>query len=208
MLTPARQHRVGDGDLFHRARQHDQRRRRPSGLVAESIAGALASDDRAAATDTLRLLRGRPNIEVACVFDANAALFASYAEDQGRCAALAAEHVWSPSRSILVSRPITVNGRHLGSVVIEGNLSLLYAWMRIQAFVILGALLGGTLVALSLTRLLQRAISGPVIDLRRPRTVLTHRDYSLRAMQSTGDEVAGWYIFNGMLDEINTRTKS
>ena len=76
------------------------------------------------------------------------------------------------------ARQVTASGRHLGSVVIEGNLSLLYAWMRIQAFVILGALLGGTLVALSLTRLLQRAISSPMLDLAATADrVSTRRDY-------------------------------
>ena len=105
---------------------------------------------------------------------------------------------------------VTANGRHLGSVVIEGNLSLLYAWMRIQAFVILGALLGGTLVALSLTRLLQRAISSPVLDLAATADrVSTRRDYSLRATQTTGDEVGGLVqSFNGMLDEIQRQNEA
>ncbi len=94
-------------------------------------------------------------------------------------------------------------------MVIEGNLSLLYAWMRIQAFVILGALLGGTLVALSLTRLLQRAISRPVLDLAATADrVSTNRDYSLRATQTTGDEVGGLVqSFNGMLDEIQRQNE-
>ena len=184
-------------------------------IVADSVGGALAFADRRAAADTLHLLRGRPNIEAACVFDANGGLFASFAEGRDQCDALAAEDSSRPrrpmlvSRSILVSRPIIVNGRRLGSVVIEGNLILLYAWMRIQAFVILGALLGGTLVALSLTRLLQRAISGPVIDLAATADrVSTGRDYSLRAMQTTGDEVGGLVqSFNGMLDEIQRQNE-
>ncbi|MEP7308101.1 MAG: ATP-binding protein [Acidobacteriota bacterium] len=178
-------------------------------IVADSVGGALAFDDRRAATETLHLLRGRPNIEAACVFDANGGLFASFTEGRDQCDALGAEGKWRPSRSILVSRPILVNGRRLGSVVIEGNLALLYAWMRIQAFVILGALLGGTLVALSLTRLLQRAISGPVIDLAATADrVSTRRDYSLRAMQTTGDEVGGLVqSFNGMLDEIQRQNQ-
>jgi signal transduction histidine kinase/ActR/RegA family two-component response regulator len=70
-------------------------------------------------------------------------------------------------------------------------------------------LLGGTLVALSLTRLLQRAISGPVIDLAATADrVSTGRDYSLRAMQTTGDEVGGLVqSFNGMLDEIQRQNE-
>ena len=165
----------------------------------------------ASATETLRLLRGRPNIDAACVFDANGSLFASYRgrrrplrragdrrpradpADRSSC------HGRSPSTAATSDR-----------VVIEGNLSLLYAWMRIQAFVILGALLGGTLVALSLTRLLQRAISSPVLDLAATADrVSTRRDYSLRATQTTGDEVGGLVqSFNGMLDEIQRQNQA
>ena len=125
-------------------------------IVADSAGSALAFDDPASATETLSLLRGRPNIDAACVFDANRKLFASYPEGDDRCDRLLTATALGASRPIVVSRPVTANGRNLGSVVLAGNLSLLYAWMRIQAFVILGALLGGTLVALSLTGLLQR----------------------------------------------------
>ncbi len=179
-------------------------------IVADGVGGALAFDDRDAATETLRLLRGRPNIEAACVFDANGAVFAAYASGRSRCDELAPADARRPSRSILVTRQVTANGRHLGSVVIEGNLSLLYAWMRIQAFVILGALLGGTLVALSLTRLLQRGISSPVLDLAATADrVSRRRDYSLRATQTTGDEVGGLVqSFNGMLDEIQRQNQA
>jgi signal transduction histidine kinase/ActR/RegA family two-component response regulator len=178
-------------------------------LVADSVGGALAFDDSQATADTLRLLRGRPNIEAACVFGVSGALFAEYPEGRNRCAALAPEGARVPRRSILVSRPIVVNGRILGSVVIEGNLTLLYAWMRIQAFVILGALLGGTLVALSLTRVLRRGISGPVLDLAATAVrVSTNRDYSLRAAQTTSDEVGALVqSFNGMLDEIQRQNE-
>jgi len=178
-------------------------------ILADSVGGALAFDDRRAATATLGLQRGRPNIEAACIFDEHGGLFASFAAGLDQCDAPGTESKWRPSRPILVSRPIVVNGRHLGSVVIEGNLSLLYAWMRIQAFVIFGALLGGTLVALSLTRLLQRAISDPVIDLAATADrVSRRRDYSLRAMQTTGDEVGGLVLsFNGMLDEIQRQNE-
>jgi signal transduction histidine kinase/ActR/RegA family two-component response regulator len=179
-------------------------------IVADSAGSALAFDDRASATETLSLLRGRPNIDAACVFDASGSLFASYPQGDDRCDRLLTATARGSSGSIVVARPVTANGRHLGSVVLAGNLSLLYAWMRIQAFVILGALLGGTLVALSLTRLLQRSISRPVLDLAATADrVSTRRDYALRATQTTGDEVGGLVqSFNGMLDELQRQNQA
>lgn len=179
-------------------------------LVADGVGGALAFDDQRSVTETLHLLRGRPNINAACVFDANGELFAAFPEGRSGCDGLASTTMPQTSRSLLVSREIAANGRRLGSVVIKGNLSLLYSWMRIQAFIILGALLGGTLAALSLTRLLQRAISSPVLDLAATADrVSTQRDYSLRARQTTGDEVGGLVqSFNGMLDEIQRQNQA
>jgi len=173
-------------------------------ILGDGIGAALALDDQRSAAETLRLLRDRPNIDAACVFDVNQRLFTFFARGRDGCDALAAAAARGSSRSMVVSREVTANGRRVGSVLIQGNLSLLYSWMRIQAFVILGALLSGMFVAFSLTRLLQRAISRPVLDLAATADrVSTGRNYSLRAAQTTADEVGGLVqSFNGMLDEL------
>jgi methyl-accepting chemotaxis protein len=178
-------------------------------LVADGVGAALAFNDSAAAIDTLRALSGKTTIDAACVYDSSSALFASYVPPGGMCGASLAAQLRAPNQSIVVSRPVIANGRQLGTVVIIGNLSRLYAWTRIQAFVILGALLGGTLIALSLTRLLQRVISRPMLDLATTADrVSKNRDYSLRAAQTTGDEVGGLVqSFNGMLDEIQRQNQ-
>jgi signal transduction histidine kinase/ActR/RegA family two-component response regulator len=178
-------------------------------LLADSVSAALAFDDPGSVTETLRTLGARPNIDALCVFDSNQALFASHTVPGEPCDATVGANA-PRDRSIVVTRPVTANGRRLGSVVITGNLSLLYAWTRIQAFVIAGALVGGTLIALFLTRLLQRVISGPVLALAATADrVTTSRDYSLRATKTTDDEVGGLVqSFNGMLDEIQRRDET
>lgn len=172
-------------------------------IVGESISAALAFRDEDSARTTLRQLEARPNIDAVCVFDAGGGLFASYVLPGRTCGSTLAENGLT-AKEVVVARPVNAGGRQLGTVVIAGNLSLFYQWIRIQAFIFIGALIAGTALALALTQLMQRAISKPVLDLATTADHLTtRRDYSLRAMKTTDDEVGRLaQSFNAMLDEI------
>jgi signal transduction histidine kinase/CheY-like chemotaxis protein len=179
-------------------------------IVADSVSAALAFKDTNSVTDTLDQLRTGANVSAACVFDANGVLFASYARDGHGCDATFAEQTRAGREPIVATRSITAGGRQLGVVAIAGNLSLFYQWIRIQAYIILGSLVGGTLIALFLTQLLQRAISQPVLDLATTANrVTSQRDYSLRATRTTDDEVGRLVqSFNAMLDEIQRQNEA
>jgi signal transduction histidine kinase/ActR/RegA family two-component response regulator len=104
-------------------------------------------------------------------------------------------------------RPIVHDGEALGTVFIGSDMNALYA--RLQQYVVAGTVVIACSLALAflLSSRLQRNISGPILTLARLETrVSRERDYALRAVRETDDEV-GVLIdgFNEMLDQIQQR---
>src|ERR1043166_1399477 len=56
-----------------------------SAIVAENVSPALAFHDPHAAADIANAFRAKDNIDAVCVFDDNAALFASFVQNGGTC---------------------------------------------------------------------------------------------------------------------------
>lgn len=173
-------------------------------IVAENVSAALAFNDRQTAADTVKALRAKDNIESVCIYDAAGNIFAAFGRTGSGCELTLASRLQDRGNGILVERAATVGQRTVGTVVIAGNLSHLFAWLKSAAIWTIGALIGGVLVALAFTRRLQGSISEPIINLSRTADRISKtEDYSVRAEKTTGDEVGGLVdSFNGMLDEI------
>jgi methyl-accepting chemotaxis protein len=128
------------------------------------------------------------------VFDADGRLFATYLRDGHDEASVPATPSAPGTRfaadSLVVVHPIVLDGERVGTVYLRSGLSELTSRMLILVSV-MGSIVGvSTLIALFIAALLQRWISGPILDLAQTaRRVTVERNFTLRATRAGGDEV-------------------
>jgi signal transduction histidine kinase/CheY-like chemotaxis protein len=179
-------------------------------IVADNSAAPLTFNDRQAAGETLAVMRLRPRVVMACLYDANGRAFASYLRARGtRCPAAppAAEtRGWTAYATLT---PVTLSGKPIGTLYILRDLDDLASRLRVGAAAVAGFLLIALAVAFLVARGIERTIAGPLLALAdTARAISTGRDDSIRAEAASGDEV-GTVIeaFNAMLDRIEQRNR-
>ena len=151
-------------------------------------------------------LREKHNIDRACVFDDSGRFIAGYTTPGQVCPASIDEAPRLSASQVAVTQPVKSGSRVIGAVRIIGNLSQVFATLGAQAVLTALVLAGAIGVALLLIGRLQRAIADPVSDLAATADLVSRTgDYSLRAAQTTADEVGQLVLsFNGMLTAIQT----
>ena len=178
-------------------------------IVADNTSAALAFDDPAAASEVLRSLRFRRNVEVACIYDVRGRLFARFSRGESEQCPTARRGTGSEFgvASLEHWRPIELTGSRLGAVALRSDLSPLVGRLRLQLGMLGVALAAATLFALLLSLWLQRVVSRPVVELARLAAEVRARgDYSLRAPRRSADELGELVAsFNQMLDQIQAR---
>jgi serine phosphatase RsbU (regulator of sigma subunit) len=177
-----------------------------AGVIGENAASSIVFNDPETARSTLSALRAQPHITRGLVFRSDGKLFAQYGS--GR----ADEHppadgVTFEDGEVSVTRPVLFNGARVGTVHLHSDIGEMRE-RRNRYLVITGMVLAGAAtVALVLSTLFQRAITRPLLALRRvARRVSREKNYELRAEKTADDEV-GQVIdgFNEMLGEIRKR---
>ncbi len=177
-------------------------------MAAEGCAAALLFEDREAAEQTLEVLRVEENVLHAAVWhsDGNqlAAMDSAGATQHDGVPGLGHEFV---SNTLIVTRPIILEGEALGVIHLHYDLRRLQARLAEQAFLLLGVMLVATLLAWFVARHLQRHISEPVQRLvETAKAVSAQQDYSLRAEKLSRDELGDLTeAFNDMLVQIESR---
>ena len=176
-------------------------------MMAKHCTAALMFDDAPRAAETLETFASKPTITNACIYNMRGAHFASYLRPgfKGHIDTLMAlDGVRIEGGFLTVYRPIRMDGETLGTAVIQSDLSELTANL-VNNLIIMGVVLGfAGLIAYLLSLRLQGLISGPILGLVEvTRHVSESKDYSRRAVNSSGDET-GMLIdaFNEMLDVI------
>jgi signal transduction histidine kinase/CheY-like chemotaxis protein len=99
------------------------------------------------------------------------------------------------------------DNRQIGSIYLQSSLTTMYSRLSNYVHIAIVVAIVSLVVALLISARLQRVISKPVLDLSATaREVSEKKDYSLRAVKNSGDEV-GVLIdsFNGMLAQIQKR---
>ena len=182
-------------------------------IVARASAPALAFNDPQAAAGNLALLRARPQIVAAAIYDANGRLFASYPPDLDASAALPQtpenEGYRIDGNRLAVFHPIVEKGDRVGTVYVRARYELA---ARLTDFLgIIGvAMIASLLVAWLISTWLQSSITEPILAVTRAsREVMERRDFTLRVQKTTDDEV-GYLVdaFNDMLAEVGRRAKA
>jgi signal transduction histidine kinase/ActR/RegA family two-component response regulator len=182
-------------------------------ILGRSSLAALAFDDRKTASENLELLRARPAIRAAAIYDENGLLFASY----GRGGA--AKNIPQPPPAsgepevvrgeLALFHPIVEANRARGTVYIRARYEL--AERLTDYLGILVAVMALSMLAALVTSVwLQRQITRPIANIAEvAHQVMDSRDFSLRAEKTTQDEI-GYLVdaFNNMLAEIGRRAEA
>jgi signal transduction histidine kinase/CheY-like chemotaxis protein len=183
-----------------------------SELVGHMSAAALNFDDPRLARENLALLRSRPSVRAAAIYNASGQLFASYAAP-GEAATFPPRPADGPprmhGRSVLLSAPIIDNGERLGTVYLRAQNRLLERSLDYLA-IAAGVTLLAMATAWLLVRRIGRVVTAPIVALTGvARDVVATRDYSRRAPRTSDDEAAALVeSFNTMLGEIEQRTRA
>ena len=180
-------------------------------LLGRTIAPALAFDDTRMAKENLSLLRFRPLVSSAAVYNARGALFATYARaDAARAFPKLpeADSARVDDGDLVLFKRIVSDGEILGTVYLRADYELfsrVYDYLGIAAVVLIAAML----VALLMSSWMQNIVTRPILAIAQvAREVVGQRDYSRRAVKMSADEV-GTLVdsFNDMLTEIDRRTR-
>ena len=180
-------------------------------LVGSNAAAALAFDDAAGATKLLDSLRTRPHIRIGILYKPDGSFFASYTRHDlnGTVripSASTAGLLWERD-CIKLTSPIFLDDRKIGSLYLEKDLSDLHE--RLLHSLRWAALIAAfsLLVIYSLTAMLQRSVTGPIVKLAETaRWIASEKTYSLRAPPLPGKELGQLGAdFNHMLEEIAQR---
>ncbi len=183
-------------------------------LVGHMSSAALTFDDPRLANENLALLRTRPQVRAAAIYDADGDLFASYqAEGEARALPATLSNALSGAengngKDLVIRQRISENGDTLGTVYLRAENRLLARTVDYLS-IALGVTLLAMGVAYLVMRRMGRALTAPIVAITEiARDVVATRDYSRRAPRISNDE-AGELVdsFNAMLTEIEGRTR-
>lgn len=157
-------------------------------VIAENSAAALAFQDPEAATDTVATTRVRPTVIRVCLYLPDDTLFASYA--RAGSPPCASRPYQSQRWSMLSTRvPVTRNGRVLGNVVAERDLSDLGSRIAVTAGAgVLTLILAGGL-AFALAQRLHRSVSTPIAELAAAARQIGTPAYAIPEIRTNPDEI-------------------
>lgn len=182
-----------------------------SELLGHMTAPALNFDDKQLASRNLSLLRIRPKVRAAAIYNARGELFATYntADDgQQQFPPLPkADTVRIEGRNLIVFKHIIHDGENIGSVYLRADYELADRVLDYLGIALAVTVLA-MLVAFLLSVRLQRVVTEPLLAIAGiAREVVQQRNYSRRAEKISDDEV-GLLVesFNDMLAEIERRT--
>ncbi len=179
-------------------------------LLGRTTAPALTFDDPRVAQENLELLRYRPQIRAAAIYNARGKMFASYSnKDSGEFPKLPeADGTRVEGNELVLFKRVVGNREILGTVYLRADYELydrLVGYLGIAAVVAAIAML----VAYVLSRQLQHIVTSPLLAIAEvAREVTEKRAFSLRAPKLSKDEIGMLAeSFNTMLAEIERATR-
>ena len=180
-------------------------------IIASVTAPALAFNDAKTAQQNLAVLRVRPQIVAAAIYDHAGVRFASFAQQQAADlrypATPGAPGYRFDEGELVVVHNIVENGELLGSVYLRSRYGLverLFNYAMILGAVLLASLVVAALVASRL----QASITRPLQAVTNvAREVMQRRDFTLRVPGNNSGEIGVLVAaFNDMLAEIGRRS--
>jgi signal transduction histidine kinase len=181
-------------------------------IAADNSTAALSFDDPKAASDVLHTLRARPHLQAACTYRPNGTVFATYIRYGASDPCLAVKGRNSVSfraGEVIVSVPVAVQDRVVGSLTLLYDLGEIAERMRLYGGTVLLVLLASSVVAFLLSSRLRSIIVTPLAQLVEATTVVSETgDYGVRVRRISGDELGTLTdAFDEMLSRIQVRDR-
>jgi len=190
-------------------------------IIGQNSVAAITFGDAKAAEETLSGLRNNPHILAAHIENTDESVFAEYLSttDPGRrltsvtgtsansLKAVKHRPFWAGITMLEVSRPIMLDNKMIGRIVIQSDRDELTNRLGSISLVSILILLSSFLFAFFISRRLQHLVSQPILDiLQTMRAISRERKYSLRVAKQSEDELGALTDgFNDMLDQIQLR---
>jgi signal transduction histidine kinase len=181
-------------------------------ILGRASAPALDFEDPKAAAEYLQLLKAKPEVSSAAIYNARGKVFASYMRGDQRSPVPAlpeTEGSRVDGADIILFKRIVKGNEILGTVYLKADFKLrerLIGYLGIFTVVTVLSLI----VALLLSTWLQGVVIQPILATSSvARRVVETRDYSLRVAKTTSDEVGGLVdAFNDMVAEVGRRSEA
>lgn len=184
-------------------------------IIGANTVAALLFNDPQAAENTLSALTASPRVLYAQIYTADRQLFAEYRRDrQERAQALLSipagqiQAYSFKSRQIALARYIIFQGKPIGFVYIRADLQAMNDRLTSYTLIVIAVLSLSLVTALLISRMSQRVISQPVVQLAETALRVSRaRDYSIRMIETGDQDEISTFIkaFNEMLGEIQRR---
>jgi signal transduction histidine kinase len=181
-------------------------------IIATQSTGAVAFDNQHDATEILSALKAERHITGACLYDNQGRLFARYPmgapESDFPPAPGMDGYRFEGGRLIGFTPLVQVKGSdRFGTLYLSSDMEALNERLRLYGLIAILVVVVSSSAAYLLSRVSQRQLSGPILDLAdTARAVSVRRDYSVRATRHGADELGLLTdAFNHMLAEIEER---
>ena len=184
-------------------------------IIGSNSVSALVFNDSRAAENTLSALKASPRIVYAAIYTPDGQLFAGYWH-QGHGNSLPLPPLpagqtqvhWFTGGDIALVDTIVFQGKPTGFVYIRSDLEVINDRLKSYAFIAAAVLMISLIFALMISRMSQRVISQPVVQLAETVRGVSHeKNYSIRAAATGGHDEVSTLIdaFNEMLAQIQRR---
>jgi PAS domain S-box-containing protein len=176
-------------------------------IIADSSTAVLIYDDRKLAAEILSGFRAEPEIAAAALYDKQGRLYVGYPADRPVTdfpVQPGLDGIRFAPHHVTLFKPVVEGRNRVGTLYLRGDLSGMYRRLGVYGLVLLSVLGCSGIVALVLSNFFQRLIAQPILELATTaRLVSENRDYSMRAVKLSNDELGGFTeAFNSMLNQI------
>ena len=182
-------------------------------ITAAQSSGAVDRENENDCRKILSRLNSEPSILLAALYGRHGKMLAHYPEsaDVGSFPGVPVTKEYLIEHgAVSIFVPVRQEDRIVGELYLKWDLSPVYRRFRWDAGILALMLIGSLGIARAISDVLQRRISGPILELAdTARVVSVNRDYSVRAKKHGNDELGLLTdAFNQMLAQIHTQDEA
>lgn len=183
-------------------------------IIASESTGAVAFQNQLDATEILSALKAERHIVAACLYDQSGKVFSRYPADAPDSvfpsAPLADGYRFADGHLVGFTPIVQVKGSdRFGTLYLSSDMEAMYERLRLYGLLAILVILIASVVAYALSRIFERRISQPILQLAQTATAISDRhDYSVRAGRHDDDELGVLTdAFNHMLAQIQEQNE-